>query len=182
MWFYNNRCKVLPFIPLNPVSQNALFSFYIPPLGSTFVNTRNQSVGFKLNKSICWGRGETPSSLPMRRNFSQILDFKFFRRVLNFVCFLMGNSPASEYYMSTFRNTLFHRHRRVGMKNPSYLSAYEDGTDSVFRKTSAYKIQTPGNYPEQSIQHSLKFFNIHILSSSPSSSLKIRPGHDQHPL
>ena len=32
------------------------------------------------------------------------------------VCFLLGNSPASEFYMPTFRNTLFHLHRRVGMK------------------------------------------------------------------
>ena len=29
-----------------------------------------------------------------------------FRRVLYDVCFLLGNSPASEFYMSTFRNTL----------------------------------------------------------------------------
>jgi len=29
-----------------------------------------------------------------------------FRLVLNVVCFLLGNSPASEFYMSTFRNTL----------------------------------------------------------------------------
>jgi len=29
-----------------------------------------------------------------------------FRRVLNVVLFLMGNSPASEFYMPTFRNTL----------------------------------------------------------------------------
>jgi len=39
-----------------------------------------------------------------------------FRRVLNVVCFLMGNSLASELYMPTFRNTLFHLHRRIGMK------------------------------------------------------------------
>jgi len=31
-------------------------------------------------------------------------------------CFLLGNSPASEFYMPTFRNTLFHLHRQVGMK------------------------------------------------------------------
>jgi hypothetical protein len=30
------------------------------------------------------------------------------------VCFLLGNSPASEFYMPTFRNTLFHLHRQVG--------------------------------------------------------------------
>jgi len=37
-----------------------------------------------------------------------------FRRVLNVVCFLLGNSPASEFCMPTFRNTLFHLHRRIG--------------------------------------------------------------------
>jgi hypothetical protein len=34
----------------------------------------------------------------------------------------------------------------------SHLLAYEDGTECS--KTSAYKIQMPGNYPEESIQHS----------------------------
>jgi len=34
----------------------------------------------------------------------------------------------------------------------SYLPAYEDGTECS--ETSAYKIQTPGNYPEERIQHS----------------------------
>ena len=41
-----------------------------------------------------------------------------FRRVLNIVCFLLGNSPASELYMPTFRNTLFHLHRQVGTYLP----------------------------------------------------------------
>jgi len=30
------------------------------------------------------------------------------------VCFLLGDSPASEFYKPTFRNTLFHLHRQVG--------------------------------------------------------------------
>jgi hypothetical protein len=34
----------------------------------------------------------------------------------------------------------------------SYLPAYEDGTDSVFRNVK--KNQTPENYPEENIQHS----------------------------
>jgi len=38
-----------------------------------------------------------------------------FRRVLYVVCFLLGNSPASECYMPTFRNTLLHLHRQVGV-------------------------------------------------------------------
>ena len=31
-----------------------------------------------------------------------------FRHVLNVVFFLLGDSPASEFYVPTFRNTLFH--------------------------------------------------------------------------
>jgi hypothetical protein len=61
------------------------------------------------------------------------------------LCFLLGNSPASAFYMPTFRNTLSHLHRQV------LLPAYEDGTDKC-SETSAYKIQTPGNYPEENIQ------------------------------
>jgi len=33
----------------------------------------------------------------------------------------------------------------------SYLPAYEDGRECS--ETLAYKIQTPGNYPEESVQH-----------------------------
>ena len=29
-------------------------------------------------------------------------------------CFLLGNSPVSEFYMPTFQNSLFHLHRQVG--------------------------------------------------------------------
>ena len=37
---------------------------------------------------------------------------------LEFVCFLLGNSPASEFYMHRFRTLcLFHLHRQVGTKN-----------------------------------------------------------------
>jgi hypothetical protein len=39
--------------------------------------------------------------------------------------------------------------RQVGAKNSSHLPAYEDGTECS--ETSAYKIQTPRNYPEESI-------------------------------
>jgi hypothetical protein len=43
--------------------------------------------------------------------------------------------------LPTFRNTLFHL---------LHLSAYEDETECS--EKSAYKIQTPGNYPEESIK------------------------------
>jgi hypothetical protein len=37
-----------------------------------------------------------------------------FINLRNVLCFLLGNSPASEFYMTTFRNTLLHLHRQVG--------------------------------------------------------------------
>jgi hypothetical protein len=40
----------------------------------------------------------------------------------------------------------------TGLRYSSYLFASEDGT--VCSRTSAYKIHTPGNYPEESKQHS----------------------------
>jgi len=39
-------------------------------------------------------------------NSSSVFLTSNFRRVLNVVCFLLGNSPASEFYIPTFRNTL----------------------------------------------------------------------------
>jgi len=64
----------------------------------------------------------------------------------NAVCFLLGNSPASEFYMPTFRNTVY--------------VPYENGTECS--ETSAYKIKTPWNYPEESVQHSEHcLFHLH---------------------
>jgi hypothetical protein len=65
----------------------------------------------------------------------------FYVHLFLLVCFLLGSSPASEFYMPTFRNT-----------------AYEDETECS---------ETSGNYPEESIQHtehgeSLKSRNILI--------------------
>jgi hypothetical protein len=66
------------------------------------------------------------------------------------VCFLLGNSPASECYMPTFRNTLSVRSSFLKPSHSSYLLAYEDGTKCS--ETSANEIQTPENYPEESTQ------------------------------
>jgi len=44
---------------------------------------------------------------PMHRN--KILNCKN-----NVVCSLLDDSPASEFYMPTFRDILFHLHRQVG--------------------------------------------------------------------
>ena len=55
-------------------------------------------------------------------------------RRMNFICRRFGTL------------CLFHLHRQVVVELP----AYEDGTECS--ETSAYKIQTPGNYPEGNIQ------------------------------
>ena len=51
-------------------------------------------------------------------------DFKL-SPCLNVVCFLMGNSLVSEFYMLTFKNTLFHLHRQVGMKYEYFIPTYK---------------------------------------------------------
>ena len=60
------------------------------------------------------------------------------------VCFLLGNSPVSEFYMPTFRNTIF--------VPSSYPAMKMEQTECS--ETSAYTVQMLGNYPEESIQHS----------------------------
>jgi hypothetical protein len=49
-----------------------------------------------------------------------------------------------------------------------HLPAYEDGTECS--ETSAYKIQTPGNYPEETIKHVL-FVCIYPLPDSDCREL-----------
>jgi hypothetical protein len=44
-----------------------------------------------------------------------------FRSVLNAVCFLLGNSLGYEMYTPTFRNTLSHLHRQVGVSCIYYI-------------------------------------------------------------
>jgi hypothetical protein len=73
--------------------------------------------------------GESVSKLIPKENFSNhfgflsnfgysAINFTLLLKRMNFsvVRFLLGNSPSSEFYMSTFRNTLlFHLHRQVGV-------------------------------------------------------------------
>jgi hypothetical protein len=47
-----------------------------------------------------------------------------------------------------------------------YLLAYEDGTECS--ETSAYKIQTPGNYPEENIQQTILLFIRGFLGGDTS--------------
>ena len=66
------------------------------------------------------------------------------------VFFLLGDSPASEFYMPTFRNTLSIFIGGVIFLLTPPMKMEQTGCS----ETSAYKIQTPGNHPEERIQHS----------------------------
>ena len=84
---------------------------------------------------------------------SQTFLISNFRRVLNVVCFLLGNSPASEFYISTFRNiisSIFIGRQVCVHSTHTYLPMKFEQIECS--EKSAYKIQTPGIYPEESIQ------------------------------
>ena len=103
-----------------------------------------------------------------------------FRRVLHVVCFLLGNYPASGVYMPTFRNTLFHLHRQVDVSRISthvYLPMKMEQTECS--ETSTYKLQTPGNYPKESIQHAEhgESLKSRIVFNSFTKSLQYQQTH-----
>jgi hypothetical protein len=70
------------------------------------------------------------------------------------VCFLLGNSPACEFYMLTFQNTLSVPSSWMDRYRNFYTYLPIKMEQTVCSGSSAYKIHTLGNYPEESIQHS----------------------------
>ena len=67
---------------------------------------------------------------------------------LGVVCFLLGDSPASDLYMPTFRNTL----SVPSSKASSHLHLKMEQIECS--ETLAYINQTPGNHPKENKQHS----------------------------
>ena len=137
--------------------------------------------------------------LSLKLNITKFKSLSVYVILIFIVCFLLGNSLASEFYMPTFRNTLsvpsskagrcrMTSLRKVGVfiqenvwfenslsqwlrifsnqtfshintptfSNPVILHTYPPMKmdQTKCSKMSAYKIQTSGNYPEESIQHS----------------------------
>jgi hypothetical protein len=62
------------------------------------------------------------------------------------IFFLLGDMPASEFYLPTFRNT------SIFISGVSPYTAYKDGTECP--EMSAHKIQRPGHHPKERMQHS----------------------------
>jgi hypothetical protein len=56
--------------------------------------------------------------------------------------------------------------------NSSYLPAYEDRRERY--EPSAYKIPTPGNYPEESIQHVINMY-LYVVKEEVFNELKHMP-------
>ena len=69
---------------------------------------------------------------------------------MHVVCFLLGDSPASDLYMPTFRNTLSVPSSKSGVT--SHLPLKMEQIECS--ETSAYINQTPGNHPQENKQHS----------------------------
>ena len=76
------------------------------------------------------------------------------------LCFLLGSSPASELYISTFRNTL---------SVPSSLPMKMEQIGCS--ETSVYIIQTPVNYPKKNIQNTAKVWNQEYLNIKNRNSI-----------
>ena len=74
----------------------------------------------------------------LRSHCSCVQSMVFWEWYHEVVCFLLGNSPASEFYVPTFWNTLSVPCMKM--------------EQTMCSETSAYKIQTPGSYPEESVQ------------------------------
>ena len=85
------------YLPVFNESLNFLDRFPKNTQMSNFVKIR--PVGTELFHAD--GRTDGPADV------TKLIDLiSNFRRVLNVMCFLLGNSLASEFYMPTFRNTL----------------------------------------------------------------------------
>jgi hypothetical protein len=94
--------------------------------------------------------------------FAVLSSLLFVTNITTVVFFLLGDSPASEFYVPTFRNTLFHLHRWCKLEEyPSNLvpvfllfTSLMNMEQTECSETSAHKIQTPVNHPIERIQHS----------------------------
>jgi hypothetical protein len=80
------------------------------------------------------------------------------RRVLNDVFLLSGDSPAFEFYVPTFWNTLYFPSSQVVQAADT---TYEDGTRRS--EISADKCQTQGNHPKERIQFQDLIHCINII-------------------
>ena len=82
-----------------------------------------------------------------------------FRRVVNVVFFLLGDSPASEFYVQTFQNNVCSiLTGGVSKKNPMKMEECSE--------TSAHKIYKPENHPKERLQYVFTtFYLLYVLET-----------------
>ena len=80
-----------------------------------------------------------------------------FRRVLNVLFFHLGDTPASEFCVPTFRKTLSVLSSQVVPVKVEMTEYFE---------TSAHKIQTPGSHPNERIQYTSSFMLNNVFSTT----------------
>jgi hypothetical protein len=96
-----------------------------------------------------------------------------------FVCSFLGYSPESEFYMPTFRNRKCSETSAYKIQTPgNYLPMKMEQTECS--ETSAYKIQKPGNYlpmkMEQTECSETSAYKIHTPENYPEGNIH----HSQH--
>ena len=102
--------------------------------------------------------------LILTENFCNLLISNFLR-VLNAICFLLGDSPATKFYMPTFRNTLSVPSSQAGRCVYTHLPVCEDGTDSVPKRRNT-------TFRSREITQK-KVYNFCNLSQSPHINVDI---------
>ena len=94
-----------------------------------------------------------------------------FKTYINVICFLLGNSLASEFYMPTFRNTLFHLHRRVDIST----RLWRWNRQSVLKRWHIkFRHQAITQKKAYNIQNTVKVWiqeHISIMDKTPTHAL-----------
>ena len=115
-----------------------------------------RAVAFRFLMSVeaLWPNRNFFFRAPVKQNRTWFQTFALFWMLYGFFWVI---PPKSEFYIPTFRNTLFHLHRRVGMQILHTYPPMKMEQTECF-EMSAYKIQTLGIHPEETIQQNRTFF------------------------
>ena len=115
---------------------------------NTYINICYANNSYTQVKDIIYIYGAGPTRIERNRRFL----ISNFRPVLNLVCILLGNSPASDCGLPTFRNPLSVSSSRAGctVLYIQHLKMELIGGSEM----SANHNRTPGKYPKEYIQDS----------------------------
>jgi hypothetical protein len=111
-WFYIRLW--LPVAVMAQPSQRPATINYVKPQAAIIVFELLMMDG--VTPGICWAfKKQWNNKFYYTVASFWFLDFKL-SPCSEYCMFFLGNSPASEFYMPTFRNSLFHLNRRIGVE------------------------------------------------------------------